>query len=209
MRTITIIAITAFGAAMSAPTHAQYFGGLPLNSVRGTLPSDAGNLLFGSRFFSGAESLDNGGTDLKFGYRFSSNLLPHIALVGQYADANRWGGKRISFDGLTAVRKTSSYGLDLVSTLPISDRLSLTGNAGIARVRADTVFGGALPIGLLGSSDGRYTSASRMGLGVKYDFNRSLGLNFGVERYRNLNGSNYGGTNLDADTFTFGLRIRF
>jgi len=209
MRTITIIAITAFGAAMSAQTHAQYFGGLPLNSVRGTLPSDAGNLLFGSRFFSGAESLDNGGTDLKFGYRFSSNLLPHIALVGQYADANRWGGKRISFDGLTAVRKTSSYGLDLASTLPISDRLSLTGNAGIARVRADTVFGGALPIGLLGSSDGRYTSASRMGLGVKYDFNRSLGLNFGVERYRNLNGSNYGGTNLDADTFTFGLRIRF
>ena len=209
MRTITIIAITAFGAAMSAPTHAQYFGGLPLNSVRGTLPSDAQNLLFGSRFFSGAESLDNGGTELKFGYRFSANLLPHIALVGQYADANRWGGKRISFDGSTAVRKTSSYGLDLVSTMPISDRLALTGNAGIARVRADTVFGGALPIGLLGSSDGRYTSASRMGVGVKYDFNRSLGLNFEVERYRNLNSSVYGGANPDADTFTFGLRIRF
>ena len=209
MRTITIIAVTAFGFTITAPTHAQYFGGLPLNSVRGTLPSDAQNLLFGSRFFSGAESLDNGGTELKFGYRFSSNLLPHIALVGQYADANRWGGKRISFDGSTAVRKTSSYGLDLVSTMPISDRLALTGNAGIARVRADTVFGGALPIGLLGSSEGRYTSASRMGLGVQYDFNRSLGLKFGVERYRNLNGGNFGGANLDADTFTFGLRIRF
>lgn len=209
MRTIIIIAVIAFGFTMSAPTHAQYFGGLPLNSVRATLPSDAGNLLFGSRFFSGAESLDNGGTELKFGYRFTSNLLPHIALAGQYTDANRWGGKRVSFDGSTAVRKTSSYGLDLVSTLPISDRLSLTGNAGIARVRADTVFGGALPIGLLGSSDGRYTSASRMGLGVKYDFNRSLGLKFGVERYRNLNGGNFGGANLDADTFTFGLRIRF
>ena len=93
--------------------------------------------------------------------------------------------------------------------MPISDRLALTGNAGIARVRADTVFGGAPPIGLLGSSEGRYTSASRMGVGVKYDFNRSLGLNFGVERYRYLNGSNYSGANLDADTFTFGLRIRF
>ena len=209
MRTITVIAITAFGAAMSALTHAQYFGGLPLTSVHGTLPSDAQNLLFGSRFFSGAESLDHGGTELKFGYRFSSNLLPHIALVGQYADANRWGGKRISFDGSTYGRKISSYGLDLVSTMPISDRLALTGNAGIARVRADTVFGGALPIGLLGSSEGRYTSASRMGLGVQYDFNRSLGLKFGVERYRNLNGGNFGGANLDADTFTFGLRIRF
>jgi opacity protein-like surface antigen len=212
MRTITIIAVTALSFAISAPTHAQYYGGLPLNSIRGTLPSDAGNLLFGSRFFSGAESLDNGGTDLKFGYRFSASLLPHIAqlaLVGQYADANRWGGRRVSFDGSPAAPKTSSYGLDLVSTLPIFDRLSLTGNAGIARVRADTVFGGALPIGLLGSSDGRYTSASRMGLGVQYDFNRSLGLKFGVERYRNLGGSSYGGMNADADTFTFGLRIRF
>ena len=212
MRTITIIAITAFGVIMSAPTHAQYYGGLPLNSVRSTLPSDAGNLLFGSRFFSGAESLGNGGTVLKFGYRFSANLLPHfaqLALVGQYADANRWGGRRILFDGSSAAPRTSPYGLDLVSTLPVFDRLSLSGSAGIARVRADTVFGGALPIGLLGSSDGRYTSATRMGLGVQYDFNRSLGLKFGVERYRNLNGSNYGGTNIDADTFTFGLRIRF
>ncbi len=209
MLKITVIAIAAVGFTASAPTCAQYFGGLPLNSVRGTLPSDAGNLLFGSRFFSGAEPLDNGGTELKFGYRFSSTLLPHIALVGQYADANRWGSKRILFDGSTAFRNTSSYGLDLVSTMPISDRFAITGNAGIARVRADTVFGGALPIGLLGSSDGRYTSASRMGIGVKYDFNRSLGLNFGVERYRNLNSSSYGGASPDADTFTFGLRIRF
>ena len=209
MRTMTIIAITALGATVSAPTQAQYFGGLPLNSVRGTLPSDAGNLLFGSRFFSGAEPLDNGGTDLKFGYRFSASPLPQLALIGQYADANRWGGKRVSFDGSTAVPKTSSYGLDLVSTLPIFDRFSLTGNAGIARVRADTVFGGALPIGLIGSNEVRYTSASRMGLGVRYDFNRSLGLKFGVERYRNLNGSSYGGANPDADTFSFGLRIRF
>lgn len=213
MRTITIVVFSAFGAAVSAtasqPTHAQYYGGLPLYAVQGTLPADAGNLLFASHFFSAADVLENGGTDLKVGYRFSSHLVPHFALVGQYADATRWGDQRMSFDGSRAARKTTSYGLDLVGTLPIFDRLSLTGSAGVARVRADTVFGGAMPIGLLSNSDDRYTSAGRMRLGVQYDFNRSLGFRFGVERYRNLNGNVYGGNNMDGDTFSFGMRIRF
>ena len=216
MKTITTIlcgavsvAATAIFATISMPTHAQYYGGLPLNAVKGTLPEDVSNLLFRSRVFTVVDGLENGGTDLKVGYRFSSHLVPHFALVGQYADATRWGDQRISFDGSRAARKTTSYGLDLVGTLPIFDRLSLTGSAGVARVRADTVFGGAMPIGLLNNSDDRYTAAGRMRLGVQYDFNRSLGFRFGVERYRNLNGNVYGGNNMDGDTFSFGMRIRF
>ena len=209
MRTITIIVFSALVAAVGAPAHAQYYGGLPLTSVRSSLPADAGNLLFGAHFFSGADALAMGGTDLKFGYRFSSNLVPPIALVGQYADVTRWSGQRISLTPSQAAPKTSSYGLDLVGTLPIFDRLSLSGSAGVARVRADTVFGGALPIGLVHRNDGRYTSAGRVGLGVQYDLSRSLGFRFGVERYRNLNGSAHNGADLDGDTFTFGIRIRF
>ena len=209
MRTRTIVLIAALGATVSAPIHAQYYGGLPLYSVQGTLPADAHNLLFRSPMFSSADALDNGGTELKVGYRFSSHLVPHLALVGQYADASRWSGQRILFDGSPAAQRTRSYGLDLVGTLPILDRLSMTGSAGIARVRADSVFGGAIPIGLFDANAGRYTSASRLGLGVQYDFSRSLGFRFGVERYRNLNANSYGGSNPDADTFTFGMRIRF
>lgn len=209
MRIITIVVLATLGFAVSAPTYAQYYGGLPLSAKRGTSVPDAGNLLFGSRFFSAADESANGGTDLKFGYRFSPNLMPHIALVGQYADASRWSGQRIIFGGLRADQKTTSYGLDLVSTLPIFERLSLTSSAGLARVRADSVFGGAVPIGLHNNNEGRTTAAGRVGVSVQYDFNRSLGFRFGVERYRNLYGSTYGGSNIDADTFSFGLRIRF
>jgi hypothetical protein len=208
MRTKIFAATSALFITFCAPAYAQYYGGLPLYAVQGTIPADADNLLFRSRIFSAADVLENGGTELKIGYRFSSHLLPHLALVGQYADASRWGGQRILFDGARAAQKTRSYGLDLVGTLPILDRLSLTGNVGIARVRADSVFGGAIPIGLLTGSDGRYTSAARMGLGMQYDFSRSLGLQFGVERYRNLNGNGYG-ANVDAETFSIGMRIRF
>ena len=74
---------------------------------------------------------------------------------------------------------------------------------------APMAFGGAMPIGLLNNSDARYTSAGRVGVGVQYDFNRSLGFRFGVERYRNLNGNLFAGSSVDADTFSFGMRIRF
>ena len=213
MRTIKIVLLSALGAALAAtlsiPTHAQYYGGLPLNAVRGTLPTDANNLLFGPRFFSAADSLENGGTDLKFGYRFSSSLVPHLALVGQYADSTRWGGQKLLFGPTQSAQRSNSYGLDLVGSLPLFDRLSVTGNAGVARVRADSIFGGAAPIGLLGDSASRYISAARLGLGVQYDFSRSLGFRFGVARYRNLNGNSFTGNDLDGDTFSFGIRIRF
>ena len=213
MRTKTISLLGALGVVLafmlSVPAHAQYYGGLPLNAVRGTLPTDANNLLFESRFFSAADSLENGGTDLKFGYRFSSSLVPHLALVGQYADATRWGGQKLLFGPTQSAQRSNSYGLDLVGSLPLFDRMSVTGNAGVARVRADSIFGGAAPIGLLGDSASRYTSAARVGLGVQYDFNRSLGFRFGVARYRNLNGNSFAGSDLDGDTFSFGIRIRF
>ena len=213
MRTIKLGLASGVAAALtamvSAPTQAQYYGGLPLYSVQATLPSDANNLLFRSPMFSTLDALDHGGTELKIGYRFSSHLVPHLALVGQYADASRWGGQRTSFDGSRAAQRTGPYGLDLVGTVAVFDRLSMTGSAGVARVRADSVFGGAIPIGLLSANEGRYTSASRLGLGVQYDFSRSLGFKFGVERYRNLNGGAYSGSNPDGDTFSFGMRIRF
>jgi opacity protein-like surface antigen len=213
MRAIKVVflsaVLSAAAATFSGSTHAQYYGGLPLYAVQGTLPADAQNLLFRSRIFSAADTFENGGTELKIGYRFSSSLVTHFALVGQYTDASRWSGQRISFDAPRLAKKTTSYGLDLVGTLPILDRLSLSGNAGIARVRADSVFGGAIPIELLNSSDARYTSAARIGLGMNYDFSRSLGLRFGVERYRNLNSNVYSGSNVDADTFSIGMRIRF
>ena len=209
MRTIIIVVLSALGATASVPTQAQYYGGLPLSAVRGKLASDPNNLLFGSRFFSLANTLENGGSDLKFGYRFSSHLLSHIALVGQYAVAPHWADPRRSFGESPAARKTTTYGLDLVSTLPIFERLALTGSAGVARIRADSVFGGTVPIGLLNDIDGRVTPAGRLGLGVQYDFSRSLGFRFGVERYRNLNPNTGGATQVDADTFAFGIRIRF
>ena len=213
MPKITTILAGAFCAAIftiiSMPAAAQYYGGLPLGAVKAALPEDVTNLLFRSRVFALADGLENGGAELKVGYRFSSHVVPHLALVGHYADNSRWGGQRMAFDGAQVAKKTNSYGLDLVGTLPLFDRLSLTANAGVARVRADTVFGGAVPIGLLNSGNGLYTSAGRVGLGVQYDFSRRLGFRFGVERYRNLNGNAYSGGNADADMFSFGMRIRF
>ena len=212
MRIMTIILFSILTTTLCIPAHAQYFGGLPLDAVSATQPADANNLLFGPRFFSVVSASENGAGDVKFGYIFSSNLVPHIALVGQalrHDDATRWNRQRLLFEPSQSAQRSNSYSLDLIGALPIFERFAVTGNAGLARVRASSVFGGAAPIELLGSNAGSYTSVARVGLGVQYDFNRSLGFRFGVERYRNLNSNNFANPDLDGDVFSFGIRIRF
>ena len=77
MPKITTILAGALCAAiftiMSMPAAAQYYGGLPLGAVKAALPEDVTNLLFRPRFFALADRLENGGAELKVGYRFSSH----------------------------------------------------------------------------------------------------------------------------------------
>lgn len=206
------LSIGFIGAALivghGATAHAQYFGGVPLNAPPQALLANASDLLFGARFFTAANKLENDALALKFGYRFSSTLVPHLALVGQYAEFKRLREQSFLFGGMQT-QKSHSYGLDLVGTLPLTSGFAVSGNAGVVQVRTNRFFGGAAPAQLLSATDNRYTAAARAGLGLQYDFNRSLGFQFGVERYRNLNRSSFNGNDADADSYTFGVRIRF
>lgn len=210
------LSIGFVGAALlvghSATAHAQYFGGVRLNAPPAALLANATDLLFGARFFTVANKLESDALAVKFGYRFSVSHVPHLALVGQYAEIKRLREQSLLFGG-TQTQKSYAYGLDLVGTLPLTSRFAVSGNAGVAQVRTNSIFGGAVPTSLSSTHDNRYTAAARAGLGLQYDVNRSLGFQFGVERYRNLNRSSFNGSGTgndgDGDSYTFGVRIRF
>jgi OmpA-OmpF porin, OOP family len=209
MRKISVVLVSAvLGVSYSAAGHAQYYGGIPLNQPRSTMLADANDVLFGTRFFSVASRQANDALAVKFGYRFSSTLVPHLALVGGYTEAKRLREASQLFGG-GQTQKSSVYGLDLVGTLPVSQRFAVSGNAGVVQVRANSIFSSNLSSSLLSHNDNRYTAAGRAGVGLHYDFNRSLGFQFGVERYRNLNKSSFGANDADGDSYTFGVRIRF
>ena len=117
----------------------------------------------------------------------------------------------------SAVKATArGYGLDLVSTLPITDRLVLTGRAGIQAVRNDPNFSVAFNVASTGTdfnSTGapRLFSQSRLGLGVQYALTKSVGLRLELERYYRLSGntSNNFGSPFSTDSVSLGVQFKF
>jgi OOP family OmpA-OmpF porin len=184
-----------FVAAGSGAAGAQYYGGLNFNLPRyGTVASvdrdeDGG-------FFIASTALDD--RRVRYGLRLGYQVAPYLAVVSRYSDFDRRG---------TSSPLVRSYGIDLDSRIPLSARFSISGSAGVGKVRTETSFGGGFYPDLLASSGARAYTAGRLGLGMQYQVNNSLGIRFDVEKYRPLHGSSMG--ELDADHVSFGVTLRF
>lgn len=182
-------------AAFAGSANAQYYGGLTLDPSRlngvtnvSTLPA------FGFQIANPA--LEDGRIryGLKLGYQLDSNF----SLVGNYSQYEKSFNSALGAPNSLAWRPaTRSTGLDLVGTVPLFERFSLSGSAGLVRMRGDAIFDGAT----------RPFTAGKLGVGVQYNFSKSLGLRLDLARYRNL-GTSGPGEN-DADNFSFGVMFKF
>lgn len=96
-------------------------------------------------------------------------------------------------------------GLDAVGTLPIAAGLSVLGRAGVRRVTGEIDAGQLLPNGMHQMG---VLNQAKLGLGLQYQFSRSLGFRAEVERYRNI-GTDRQVADSDGDAFRFGVYWRF
>ncbi len=189
------ISALIFVAAGSGMASAQYYGGLNFNLPRyGGLPGAGSDDERG--FFIASTALDD--RRVRYGLKLGYQVAPYLAVVTRYSDFDRRA---------TVSPLVRSYGLDLDSRLPLSARFSISGSAGIARLRNDATFGGGFYSDLLASSRVKSITAGRLGVGMQYQVNNSLGLRFDVEKYRPTHGSSMG--DLDADNVSFGVMLRF
>ena len=183
-----------FVAAGSGIVSAQYYGGLNFNLPRYSAAIDAGDDDRG--FFIASTALDD--RRVRYGLKLGYQVSPYLAVVSRYSDFDRRG---------TASPLSRSYGLDLESRIPLSARFSMSGSAGIGKLRTEPNFGGGFYPDLLSTSGSRAYTAGRLGLGMQYQVNNSLGLRFDVEKYRSLHGASM--RDLDADHVSFGVTLRF
>ncbi len=182
-------------AALAGSANAQYYGGLTLDPSRlngvtnvSTLPE------FGFQIANPALEDSRIRYGLKLGYQLNQNF----SLVGNYSQYEKSFNNALSAPNSLAWRPaTRSTGLDLVGTMPLFERFSLSGSAGLVRMRGDAIFEGAA----------RPFTAGKLGVGVQYNFSKSLGLRLDLARYRNL-GTSGPGEN-DADNFSFGVMFKF
>jgi opacity protein-like surface antigen len=144
---------------------------------------------------------DGGGYRLKLGYQYSRFL----AVETQFVDFGRTSGDFFSTNpNLGSAFRSTGFGVDTVAMLPWRS-FSFYGRLGAYRGESRNAFA-QYSTSLLGDNAARGTRW-RYGLGMRYDFTKSLGIKAEVERYSPL------GTPLDTqvetDVVSVGLSWRF
>jgi OmpA-OmpF porin, OOP family len=218
------LAVAVCAVCVAGGAQAQYYGGLSLNQPEAKSPST----LFG---FSGGETpselialdrftaftpakptglnlSDQPSLGIKLGYRFNS----YFSVEGRYIDRAPTTLDRTVFgrslsgrDVNNVAQREKSLGLDLVGTLPLMNALSLQGRAGVRSELVDR--SDVLNIGA--SRLFTPVTAGVVGIGLHYNFNRSLGLRFDAERIRKYSSDRFAGEPDYASNVSLGVLWRF
>lgn len=141
------------------------------------------------------------GYRLKLGYKYSR----YLAVESDFVDFTRPSNVFANPASLTSAFRSSGFGVDTVATLPLW-RFSFYGRMGA--YRGDRLGFNTYTTSLLGDNVYRGTRW-RYGLGVRYDFTKSLGIRAEMERYSAAGlGQPFAGDG-ESDQFTVGVSWRF
>ena len=141
------------------------------------------------------------------GYRFTLGYKysRFLAVEGEFADFTRPSNVFDNPASLASGLRSTGFGVDTVATLPVWG-FSFYGRMGAYRGERNG-FAGQVPLWLGDSS--RQGTRWRYGLGVRYDFTKSLGVQAQLERHSNLGlGSPFAG-DADTDQLSVGVSWRF
>ena len=146
---------------------------------------DTGFKVFGGYEFNRWFSLEGGYFDLgKMGYDLTT--LPAGTLSGQ--------------------AKINGVNLDAVLNVPLTEKFSVFGRAGVIYADAKDTFSGTGSVIVVSPSPSKNASNYKYGGGLQYDFTKSFGMRAEYERYRINDAINNKG---DIDLASIGLLIRF
>lgn len=182
--TLRLLALASLSVASVAPAAAQdapyFYGGLSVGQTRASL--DHGqiiNTLTG--LAPGSLSTDERSVGFKLfgGYQFN----PWLAVEGGYFNLGKFGfDAAVGPNTLHGRMKMQGLNLDLVATLPVTDRLSVLARAGAAYGKSRDDFSGNALAADSRLSEGR--TRFKLGAGLQYAISPSMLLRGEVERYR-------------------------
>jgi OOP family OmpA-OmpF porin len=138
------------------------------------------------------------------GYQFNR----YLALEGGYFDLGQFGftASTVPPGSLSGNIKLRGLNLDLVGSLPITERFSVLGRIGANYADAQDTFSGTGSVHVLNPNPGARDTNLKIGLGLQYAFTDSLAMRTEIERYR-INDAV--GNKGDIDLVSVGLLYRF
>jgi len=177
-----ILSVSLFATSVNAQTYGSALLNQPKLNING------GTVLLSPLDFSvTTPSIMLVDKNLRYGLKLRYQAMSYWAIEANYSDLRAAAQPSAFYPHTTGSLNDADanylkpraaakgYGLDLVGNLPVMDRLSLIGRAGIQGVKSDIAFNG-IDSGTLGAP--RLFSQARLGLGVQYSLTKSVGLRF-------------------------------
>ena len=208
-KALRLLGLAGLGALMALPALAQdagyYYGGLSVGQSRAKIDQDritAG--LLGAGLTSTAMTRDEKDTAYKVfgGYQFNR----YIGLEGGYFNLGRFGFTSTTLPAGTLNGEIKLHGLnlDLVGTLPLSERWSALGRVGVQYAQAKDQFSGTGAVSVNNPSPSKREANGKIGAGLQYAFSPSFLLRVEAERYRiNDAVGNHGSVNVASLSLVF------
>jgi OOP family OmpA-OmpF porin len=202
-----LVALAAIASPFAAADDTGWYGGANIGQSRAKI-DDAriSSGLLGGGFTSSSIADDDRDIGYKLfgGYQFNRNF----AIEGGYFDLGKFGftATTVPNGTLNGNIKVRGLNLDLVGLLPITEKFSAFGRAGLNYAQARDSFAGTGSVNVSNSNLSKRDTNYKFGLGLQYAFTESLAMRAEAERYR-INDAV--GNKGDIDLISVGLVYRF
>lgn len=199
---LRLLSLAALGALTVAPAFADdggyYYGGLSIGQSRAKI--DEARItasLLGAGLTTTGMTRDERNTAFKLfgGYQFN----PYIGVEAGYFNLGKFGFTSTTTPAgtLHGQIKLQGLNLDLVGTLPITERLSALARVGAQYASARDTFSGTGAVVVLDPNPRKREANLKVGAGLQYAFSPSFLMRGEVEHYRiNDAVGNHGGVNV-------------
>lgn len=184
-----------------------WYGGASVGQSRAEIDDDRiGRSLLASGFTAVSISDDDRDIGYKLfgGYQFNRIF----SLEGGYFDLGKMGFTAVTTPAgeLQGSIRLKGLNFDAVGTLPLTEKLSLLGRAGLNYAQAKDSFSGSGPVIPTTSSAKEQDLNYKFGVGLQYDFTRAFAMRAEAERYRIDDAV---GNKGDVDLLSLGMVYRF
>lgn len=205
--TMGLAILSVIGSPVAFAAEPGWYGGINIGQTRSKIDEAKimSNLL-ANGFTTTAMSSDNRDAGFKVfgGYQFNR----YLALEGGYFDLGQFSftANTLPLGSLNGNIDLKGFNLDVVGTLPFTERFSAFARVGANAAKAKDTFGGTGLVFVSNRNPSKRETNMKFGGGLQYQFTDAFSMRAEIERYR-VNDAV--GSRGDIDMASIGLVYRF
>lgn len=199
--------LAALASPLAMAQDTGWYGGASVGQSRATIDDARIRSGLQSGGFTSSTLVDD---DRSTGYKIFGGyqLNQNFAVEGGYFDLGKFGytATTVPAGTLNGSMKVRGLNLDLVGTLPVTEKFSVFGRVGVNYAQTRDSFSGTGAVNVTNPNPRKNDTNYKAGLGLQYAFTDSLAMRVEAERYR-INDAV--GNKGDVDLYSVGLVYRF